>query len=119
GSGTIKGIGSAAMNDAVTAAASVSNLTLATGAASSDTLTVNNYTGGSGSTTHVTGSGEVILPNANTYAGGWMIDSGTLQVQHANALGTGTSAVSVDGTLQIHGGVVLTRDIAMNTGSTL
>ena len=118
--GTIKGIGAASTGiGAITAANSSSTLTLASSATSTDTLTVNNYTGGTGSTTHVSGSGEVILSSANTYAGNWEIDSGTLRVDNAAALGSNTSPVLVDGgTLRLHGPTI-TRNITMNNGSTL
>src|SRR5439155_485712 len=118
--GSLRGTGSASFSGAVTAANSV-NLALTTGASASDTLTVSNYTGGSGSTTHVSGSGAVILPAASTYAGGWAIDGGTLRVANAAALGTAASAVVVNSatTLEIASAVTLDRAITLNNGSTL
>src|SRR2546427_423190 len=111
-SGTVKGIGIAAFSGTLTAPASASNLGLATGVSVNDALTISGYTGGSGSTTHVTGSGEVVLPSASSYTGAWAVDVGRLRVDHDSGLGTGTSpiVVSSGGTLHLHGATI-TRNI--------
>ncbi len=54
---------------------------------------------GPNSLTVVGGTGTVILNNANTYAGGTVLDGGLLQVGHSNALGAGT--------LTLAGGTIL------------
>ncbi|MEK7780220.1 MAG: autotransporter-associated beta strand repeat-containing protein [Verrucomicrobiota bacterium] len=43
------------------------------------------------------GTGQVTLTAANTYTGPTVVSAGTLQVQHANALGSGASTVAVNG----------------------
>ena len=47
----------------------------------------------------VSGSGTVVLPSANGYTGGTVVD-GILEVQNATALGTGSVKVAKDGTLR-------------------
>ncbi|MFA5162361.1 MAG: autotransporter domain-containing protein [Elusimicrobiales bacterium] len=49
------------------------------------------------------GSGVLVLGGANTYSGGTVISSGTIQLGADNALGTGDIAVSGDGTLDLAG----------------
>ena len=46
-----------------------------------------------------TSDGTVVLSGANTYSGGTVIDSATLLVNNAQALGTGDVAVNTDGVL--------------------
>src|SRR5439155_15179528 len=53
---------------AITAVASASNLSLSSGGSAALALTIDNYTGGSGSTTHITGSGAVVLTSSNSYS---------------------------------------------------
>src|SRR5204863_9035048 len=99
-------------------AANSVHLAMNTGASALDTLTLNNYTGGSGSTTHI--GGTIKLAAANSYSGDWAVDGGTLGVQHASALGTGVSAVTINngGTLQLEG-VSISRNAALNDNGTL
>ena len=47
----------------------------------------------------VSGNGTVVLPSANSYTGGTVVD-GILEVQNAAALGTGSVKVAKDGTLR-------------------
>jgi autotransporter-associated beta strand protein len=115
---TLRGTSLATFGGSITPAPGASVTLTTTG--SSDVLNPLNYNGGSGATTHVTGSGEVRLTNANTYAGDWQVDSGTLRVSAATALGSGTSPVVVNdsGTLDV-AGVALDRAVNLNTGGTL
>ncbi len=120
--GTLRGLGASAYQGTITAAASTSPLILSTGTLATDTLSIgnaaNDYTGGSGSTTFINGSGKVILSFSNDYAGSWQINSGTLRIGNVAALGGGTSAVVVNaGTLELSlAGGSLARPIALNNG---
>ena len=60
----------------------------------SDAITFPGVVSGTGSLTKL-GSGTLTLPSANTYSGGTLLQSGTLVVDNAAALGTGN--VSVNG----------------------
>jgi autotransporter-associated beta strand protein len=51
-----------------------------------------------------TGSGTVTLSGSNTYSGGTTISAGTLQVGHANALGTSGNITFSGGTMQFDSG---------------
>ena len=121
GGGTLRGTGAATASGTITAANSVPLVTLASGATATDTLTVSNYTGGTGSTTSISGSGTVVLPSPSTYAGGWQVDAGTLRISDQSATGVGTSAVTINNgaTLLLDSATTFSRGIAMNTGSTL
>lgn len=61
-------------------------------------LTLSGGVSGSGKL-FVSGSGTVVLPSANSYTGGTVVD-GVLEVQNAAALGTGPVKVTADGTLR-------------------
>ncbi len=85
--------------------------------------TPNVYTGGAGATTVIDGfGGKVILATANDYAGDWRIDGGTLRLNNAAGLGSGTSAIVVNGTnfgnLELPG-VTLGRAVTLNNNGTL
>src|SRR5207244_3459719 len=62
--------------------------------ASSDVLTItgpsNRLNGGAGGTITVDGPGVVALAAPSSYAGAWIVAGGTLRVQNASALGSGT-----------------------------
>jgi autotransporter-associated beta strand protein len=101
----------------ITAASSAPTLTLDSGNIG---LTVSSYAGGTGSNTIVSGSGVLILPNADTYAGSWQVNGGTLRVGNSAALGSGTSSVVVntDGILELTS-ATLPRAVTLNPNSTL
>jgi fibronectin-binding autotransporter adhesin len=76
-------------------------------------------TGGSGSSITVSGSGTVSLPFANNYSGTWAVNSGTLHIGNATALGSGTTPVVINsGALEI-AGATLNRPLTLNNGATL
>jgi len=61
-----------------------------------------------------TGSGgKLILTQANTYDGGTSIQSGVVQAQHTNALGTGAVAVSDGAALNLAGGISPTNTVTV------
>jgi autotransporter-associated beta strand protein len=67
-----------------------------------------------------TGSGTLLLSNANTYAGATTVSNGTLVAGHANALGTtGAITVKTNATLAIASGVTYTRAVTFEAGSVL
>jgi fibronectin-binding autotransporter adhesin len=119
---TLRGVGTAS-SVGVNNVQPSSTVTLATGASSSDSLTVgnsaNHLTGGSGSSITVSGSGTVLLPLANNYSGDWAVSSGTLHIGNATALGSGTSAVVVNGGALEIAGATLNRPLTLNNGTTL
>ena len=65
------------------------------------------------------GAAHIILPFANNYAGGWVVNDGTLHIQNASVLGTGTSAVIVNDGALIINGVTLNRGVTLNDGAVL
>jgi autotransporter-associated beta strand protein len=69
---------------------------------SANTLTVGGVIGGGAIVLTKAGGGTLRLNGNNTYSGGAIISAGTLQVGHANALGTGSSTVN-GGTLDFSG----------------
>src|SRR5206468_6525028 len=103
----------------VATVASAASVTLASGTSASDLFNVGDAThsisGPVGSTIHVTGSGAVSLVSSNnSFAGDWILDSGTLRIGNANSLGTGANAVTVNaGALEING-ATLTRNVTLN-----
>ena len=64
----------------------------------------------------------MILATANDYAGDWRIDGGTLRLNDAAGLGSGTSAIVVNSTLfgilELPG-VTLNRAVTLRNNSTL
>jgi autotransporter-associated beta strand protein len=115
--GTLSGAGNAILNGVVTVAGAA-GVTLDSGSSSSNLLRLDSYTGGSGSTTTVTGAGTVMLGFGNPgYSGGWQVNSGTLRLLDSASLGTGTSAIPVSGTLLLSG-VILNRNVTLNNGGT-
>ena len=69
---------------------------------SANTLTVGGVIGGGAIILTKVGGGTLSLNGNNTFSGGAIISGGTLQVGHANALGTGSSTVN-GGTLDLNG----------------
>ncbi len=95
GTGTVKATGASSINLATVSAAAPSTAAFATGIVT-DVLTVgtgaNSVTGGqAGSVLAVTGPGTVILPAVGTYVGTWTVNSGILQTNVPNALGSSPS----------------------------
>lgn len=62
------------------------------------------------------GDGTLVLSAANTYSGGTTLSSGTLQVENAAALGTGTLTFTGDATLRGNANVTLGNDITGVSG---
>jgi autotransporter-associated beta strand protein len=90
----------------------------------SDTLTVgngaNDFTGGGFNTkfakTSIFGAGRVRLAQPNNYQGDWQVNSGILTVGHNNALGTGTTPISMlnnSTIIELENGVTLDRNVNM------
>ena len=89
-----------------------------------DTVTVGNAIGGSGTLTQM-GSGTLILGGANTYTGDTRVSSGTLRVNNSLALQNSTADMngSDSGTLDLNnlsatfGGLKGSRDLALGSGT--
>ena len=64
-----------------------------------------------------TGAGTLVLTGDNKYAGGTVIDAGTLQINAAGALGTGDIGIDDGAKLSITGSTTIARQIFVN-GST-
>ena len=80
----------------------------------SNTDAVTGVISGSGSLSKI-GSGTLILAGANTYAGGTLLDEGTLGIASSGALGAGTLAMQPGTTLQFEAdGLTLPNAIALN-----
>lgn len=81
-------------------------------ASSAATLTVNGALAGNGKLTK-TGDGVLVLGTANTYAGGSVVNAGTLQFN--NASGAGAGGVTNNGaTLRLNGQIVLNNTFEFN-----
>ncbi|MDE2141056.1 MAG: autotransporter domain-containing protein, partial [Elusimicrobia bacterium] len=64
-----------------------------------------------------TGSGRLILSGANTYAGGTLLNEGTLNVNSDASLGAAAGALTFGGgTLQTAAGITATRSVVLNAG---
>lgn len=85
--------------------------------ASASTLTIGGVIGGAHSLGKA-GNGTLTLTNDNTYTGGTSISAGTLNINHAGAIGTGTLTVT-GGTLNNTSGGALTLDNAITIAGTL
>ncbi len=62
------------------------------------------------------GAGTQTLSGANTFTGGTTIDLGTIQMGHANALGTGSVQINTGGILNV-AAVGVTNDVTLNGGT--
>jgi autotransporter-associated beta strand protein len=83
----------------------------------SDTITVANQISGNGSVVQ-SGSGTLILSGSNTYSGITVINSGTLEAAHANALGTNNTVQVSGGTLLVSAnGALNGKDIELNSNT--
>jgi fibronectin-binding autotransporter adhesin len=76
----------------------------------SDSLTVSNAIGGTGSRFVKSGKGTLILSGSNTYSSNLIVNDGVVNIQNANALGTTAGSTSVGGALQIQGGITVTGE---------
>ena len=82
-------------------------------------LTWNGVISGEGELTKV-GTGTLILGSTNTYAGGTLVDGGTLGLAANDALGTGPVAMQPGTTLQFEAsGIVVENGIALNANATV
>jgi fibronectin-binding autotransporter adhesin len=82
----------------------------------SNTYNVTNVISGTGRVVQK-GSGTLVLGVANTYSGGTTVESGTLQVGNASALGTGAAEIRNTGTLVIDSSVVIGNELVFSGGS--
>ena len=83
-----------------------------------NTLTWNGVISGAGELTKV-GAGTLILGSTNTYAGGTLVDGGTLGLGANDALGTGPVAMQPGTTLQFEAsGIALENSIVLNANPT-
>ena len=104
-------------NGTITAADAAGTLTLDSGNVS---LTLAGYAGGNGSNTILTGSGFLVLPNANTYTGSWEVNGGTLRLGNSSALGGGAGAVQLNNSAIVELlNVTLARPVMMSNNTTL
>jgi autotransporter-associated beta strand protein len=76
----------------------------------SDSLTVSNAIGGTGSRFVKSGKGTLILSGSNTYSSNLIVNDGVVNIQNANALGTTAGSTTVGGALQIQGGITVTGE---------
>ena len=83
-----------------------------------NSLTWNGVISGDGRLTKV-GAGTLILGSTNTYAGGTLVDGGTLGLAANEALGTGPVAMQPGTTLQFEAnGIALENSIVLNANPT-
>ncbi len=94
-------------------------VTLNAGGGTFDTdadLTLNGTVGGAGALTK-TGSATLALTGTNNYAGGTVINGGTIQVAADTNLGNAAGALTVNGgTLHSTGSFTTARDVTLNAG---
>ena len=82
------------------------------------TLTVDGVVSGPGALS-ISGGGIVKLTGNNTYTGGTNINGGTLQIDNANGLATGTGAVTINNTGTVDGVGTINTSVVINSGGTL
>ena len=120
--GTVRSFQTATHTGTITVANGPQNVNLSAGG----TLIISNYAGGApaggggAANTHITGAGTVEMAGANSYSGNWYVDSGTLRLQNASGLGSGTSNVVVGNgaTLEIFDGT-MARGMSLLSGGRL
>ncbi|MBI2512381.1 MAG: autotransporter-associated beta strand repeat-containing protein [Opitutae bacterium] len=59
------------------------------------------------------GAGTLSLTAANNYTGNTTVSGGTLNIQNATALGTGSATVDTGATLQLQGGITTTNNLTL------
>lgn len=96
-------------------------IALGSGVLTTNTSGSSSYSGsitGSGGITH-SGSGTLSLSGSSSYSGSTIVSAGTLNVAHANALGTtgGGTTVSSGATLSLQGSVTVTGESLTLTGA--
>ncbi len=81
-----------------------------------NTVTITNVSGTS--TLVKYGAGTLLLPNANAYSGGTVVNAGTLLVKSTTGNGTGTGDITVDGTgvLTVNGGKIVSTTSSTTVG---
>ena len=85
----------------------------------SNTDAISGVISGSGALSKI-GSGTLILAGANTYAGGTLLDEGTLGIASNGALGAGALAMAPGTTLQFEAnGLTLSNAIVLNADPTI
>jgi autotransporter-associated beta strand protein/T5SS/PEP-CTERM-associated repeat protein len=77
---------------------------------------ITNVLTGTGSLTKQ-GAGRLTLSGSNTYSGGTTVESGTLSVGHANALGAGSASVQTGATLSVQSGVTIANEVRLSGGT--
>jgi autotransporter-associated beta strand protein len=118
GTATLRGIGPTAAAIGTVTVATTGLVTLASGAAATDVLTVgdapNDLTGGSfASRITVAGAGKVKLTQPTNYVGVWHLGSGTLEVDADNRLGGAINGITLAG-----GTLAFTQSASTNRGIT-
>ncbi|NBZ95173.1 MAG: hypothetical protein EBR40_01870 [Proteobacteria bacterium] len=92
-----------------------STIGVGTGGALTFSGTVTDAGAGGGYSLTKVGSGSLILNASNSYAGGTLINSGTLAIGNSNALGTGTVTFASNSTLAGVSNTTFSNNIAINT----
>lgn len=121
--GTIRSNGTNGTNGRINVGAAASTSVTLTTSSSSDVFTIGNGTndltgGAADSIINISGAGTVFQNVASNYAGGWSINSGTLRLGSATALGVTTTSVafgpSSTGKLQLNGNSVTIGSLSSN-----
>ena len=107
--------------------------TVTNSSATGSNLTVDNGDSGTGAATYAgviqdgvgqlgltkTGTGALVLTGANTYTGGTLINSGTLEIDNASGSGTGTQTVYVASGGALRGTGTIGGDVQVMSGGAL
>jgi autotransporter-associated beta strand protein len=96
-----------------------SRSTVLTSANTTGDQTWSNVLSGTGGFRRNAVGGRTILTGNNTYAGGTLVDAGTLLVNNTTGSGTGTGAVTVNSTGVLGGTGALTGAVTVNAGGSL